>query len=379
VDLGRLADQLRAARRPLIVCGPQPDTALAAPLAALALALGAPVLADPLSQLRWGAHERGALIDRYDAALRHEATAASLAPDLIMRIGSVPTSKALLQYLHRHASAPMVVVDASRWPDPSLRASEMVHAEPRHLCAQLLHALRDRGDVRGARAEWLAEWRHVDDVTGAALERYSCALAEPFEGRALADVVATLPAGATLFVSSSMPVRDLDAFGTGDARPIRVLANRGANGIDGVVSSALGAAAAAREMGTGPLVLVIGDLALYHDMNGLLAARLHALDATVVVLDNDGGGIFSFLPQAAHETHFEQLFGTPTGLDFSSVAALHGAHHHRVHDGATLRRAVSAGVAGGGLHLVELRTDRARNVVLHREAWAAVADALDRR
>jgi 2-succinyl-5-enolpyruvyl-6-hydroxy-3-cyclohexene-1-carboxylate synthase len=114
-------------------------------------------------------------------------------------------------------------------------------------------------------------------------------------------------------------------------------------------------------------------------MNGLLAARLHAIDATVVVLDNNGGGIFSFLPQAAHEAHFEQLFGTPHGLEFASVAALYGARHHRVHDGATLRHAVSAGVAAGGLHLVEMRTDRARNVVLHREAWAAVADALDGR
>jgi 2-succinyl-5-enolpyruvyl-6-hydroxy-3-cyclohexene-1-carboxylate synthase len=239
--------------------------------------------------------------------------------------------------------------------------------------------LRDECGARGANADWLADWRHIDEVAGAALERYSCALGEPFEGRALADVVATLPAGATLFVSSSMPERDLDTFGRGDARAIRVLANRGANGIDGVVSSALGAAAAARATGAGPLVLVIGDLALYHDMNGLLAARLHAIDATVVVLDNNGGGIFSFLPQAAHEAHFEQLFGTPHGLEFASVAALYGARHHRVHDGATLRHAVSAGVAAGGLHLVEMRTDRARNVVLHREAWAAVADALDGR
>jgi 2-succinyl-5-enolpyruvyl-6-hydroxy-3-cyclohexene-1-carboxylate synthase len=123
---------------------------------------------------------------------------------------------------------------------------------------------------------------------------------------------------------------------------------------------------------------VIGDLALYHDMNGLLAAKLHGLDATVVVLNNDGGGIFSFLPQAANATHFEQLFGTPHGLQFEPAAALYGARYHRAHDGESLRRGVAAGLAGRGLHLVELRTDRARNVALHREAWAAVADALSR-
>jgi len=375
-DTRRLAAQLRTARRPLIVCGPQYDSALAEPLAALALALGAPLLADPLSQLRWGAHERAPVIDRYDAALRHEPTAAALAPDLVLRIGGVPTSKALLEYLRRHASAPLVVVADGRWPEPTLLATEMVHAAPRELCAQLLDALGERVD---SSAGWLTDWRRTNAAAGAALERYTCALDEPFEGSALAEVVASLPAEATLFVSSSMPVRDLDAFGAGDARAIRVLANRGANGIDGVVSSALGAAAAARETDGGPLVLVIGDLALYHDMNGLLAARLHALDATVVVLNNDGGGIFSFLPQAAHATHFEQLFGTPHGLTFAPVAGLYGARYHLAHDRQSLRRGVAAGVAGRGLHVVELRTDRARNVELHRDAWAAVAAVLSGR
>ena len=378
-DARRLADRLRAARRPLLVCGPQQDSALAAPLAALARALGAPLLADPLSQLRWGAHTREPLIDRYDAALRHDATAAALAPDFVLRVGGVPTSKALLEFFRRHGSVPLVVMDAGRWPDPTLRAAEMVHAEPRGACELLLDLLGGVTDATAPSGGWLARWREVDDVTGAALERYTAAMAEPFEGRALADVVASLPPGATLFVSNSMPIRDLDAFGAGDPRRVRVLGNRGANGIDGVVSTALGAAAAARETGGGPLVLVIGDLALYHDMNGLLAARLHGLDATVVVLNNDGGGIFSFLPQSADATHFEQLFGTPHGLDFAKVAALYGAHHHLAEDSPTLRSAVSAGVAGRGLHLVELRTDRTRNVLLHRDAWAAVAAALERR
>ena len=372
--LRRLATILRAARRPLIVCGPQPDVTLAAPLAALATVLGAPLLADPLSQLRWGPHDRATVIDRYDAALRHEATAALLAPDLVLRIGGVPTSKPLTEFLARHAEAPLVVVDAARWPEPSLRAAEVVHADPRLLCSALLETL---GEAR-AYGDWLAQWRAVNDVAGAALAHYITALDEPFEGEAVAGVVASVPAGATLFVSSSMPVRDLDAFGAGDARSIRVLANRGANGIDGVVSTALGAAAARASDG-GPLVLVVGDLALYHDMNGLLAARLHALDATIVVLNNDGGGIFSFLPQAAYPAHFEQLFGTPHGLDFEPVAALYGARYHKAGDGAALRRAVTTGVAGGGLHIVELRTNRERNVLQHRAAWAAVAAALDAR
>lgn len=372
-----IAGRLRSATRPLIVCGPQPYASLAAPLTWLSHFLGAPLLADPLSQLRWGAHDRSTLIDRYDSTLRRESTAASLVPDLVIRIGGVPTSKSLAQYLQRHSSAPLIVVDAALWPDPTLLAEEMVHADPRIFCEAILGVLSAEPDTeRPSNTEWLASWRAVDDAAGRALDDYSDGLAETFEGRAVADVVAGLMDGATLFVSSSMPVRDLDAFCAGDSRSIRVLANRGANGIDGVVSSALGAAAAVSVAGGGPLVLVIGDLALYHDMNGLLAARLHGLDATIVVINNDGGGIFSFLPQAAHPKHFERLFGTPHGLTFASVAELYGARYHSAHDSASLRAAVAVGVAGPGLHLVELCTDRARNVELHLGAWEAVAAAL---
>ena len=375
--VGGLAERLRGSERPLIVCGPQHDTALAAPLAKLAASLGAPLLVDPLSQLRWGSHDRSSLIDRYDASLRHDATAAGLEPDLVLRIGGVPTSKALGQYLQRHNSAHHVVVDAARWPDPLMLADEMIHSDPRHLCGQLINVLGAGGEPT-RRSRWLSRWKTVDSTTCSALETYSTSLSESFEGRSLSDVVACLPDGATLFVSSSMPVRDLDAFGSGDDRQIRVLSNRGANGIDGVVSSALGAAAASSVKNGGPLVLVIGDLALYHDMNGLMAARLHALDATIVVLNNDGGGIFSFLPQASQASHFEELFGTPHGLSFAPVAELYGAAYHDASDSDALRRSVTASIAGSGLHIVEQRTDRSRNVVLHRNAWAAVFAELDK-
>lgn len=372
-----LAVELRAARRPMLVCGPQTDPGLAAPLAALARALGAPLLADPLSQLRWGLHDRAAVVDRYDAALRHEPFAAALAPDLVLRVGAVPTSKPLLQYLGRHAAARHVVVDAARWPDPALTAAAVVHADPRLLAERLHDCLADvDGGESAAEPGWLAAWRYADASAGAALATYVAQLAEPFEGRVLAETAALVPAGGTLFVSSSMPVRDLDAFAPGDARAVRVLANRGANGIDGVVSTALGAAAAAREQGRGPVVLVIGDLAFYHDMNGLLAARLHALDATVVLVNNDGGGIFSFLPQAAHPAHFERLFGTPHGLDFAPAVAMYGGRYTRADTWEALRAGVMAGMGGRGLHVVEVRTNRARNVALHRGAWAAVASAL---
>jgi 2-succinyl-5-enolpyruvyl-6-hydroxy-3-cyclohexene-1-carboxylate synthase len=375
--IGELVQRFRSSERPLVVCGPQHDTALAAPLAKLAASIGAPLLVDPLSQLRWGSHDRSSLIDRYDASLRHEATVVALKPDFVLRIGGVPTSKALGQYLQRHESAYHVVVDAARWPDPLMLAAEMIHSDPRDLCQQLVSALAEAGEP-ARRSLWLNRWKSIDATTCSALNTHSASFDESFEGRSLADIVACLPDGATLFVSSSMPVRDLDAFGPGDDRQIRVLSNRGANGIDGVVSTALGAAAASAVSNGGPLVLVIGDLALYHDLNGLMAARLHGLDATIVVLNNDGGGIFSFLPQASQASHFEELWGTPHGLTFAPVAELYGAEYHDVPDSDSLRRSVTASILGTGLHIVEMRSDRMRNVELHRDAWDAVFAELDR-
>jgi len=169
-----------------------------------------------------------------------------------------------------------------------------------------------------------------------------------------------------------MPVRDLDTFFPGTARTIRFLGNRGASGIDGVVSSALGTAAAS----AAPVILVLGDLALYHDLNGLLAAKLHRLRATIVLLNNDGGGIFSFLPQADYPDHFEALFGTPTGLDFRVAAELYDAAFARPATWEAFRACVRERVMAEGLGIVEVRTGRDRNVVLHRQVWAAVEAAV---
>ncbi|MEW6046934.1 MAG: 2-succinyl-5-enolpyruvyl-6-hydroxy-3-cyclohexene-1-carboxylic-acid synthase [Bacillota bacterium] len=364
-----LAEQVASAKRGLIVCGPQDDPQLPRAVTRLAAALAFPVLADPLSGVRCGHHDGTLVIDGYDAFLRDAGLADSLRPDLVLRVGAMPVSKPLMLYLDRHPTAFQVVVDGGDgWRDPTLRAAEVVHADPVPLFEEL--AARVRGPV--ADAKWRRLWVELNTTAREALQRQLQAMEGLFEGRVFAELASLLPDGATLFVGNSMPVRDLDGFFPACRRDIRFLANRGASGIDGVVSSALGAAAVT----PGPLALVIGDLSFYHDLNGLLAARRFGLDVTVILLNNDGGGIFSFLPQADHPEHFEELFGTPLGIDFAPAVEMYGGRLVRAGSWQQFQVAVRQAMAGGGLVVVEVRTDRRRNVTQHRQAWSAVAEAV---
>jgi len=368
--IDRLCAELAATRRGVIVCGPQDDPRLPGTLARLARRLGYPVLADPLSGVRCGPHDRSLVIDAYDAFLRDPATVDRLQPEVILRLGAMPTSKPVLQYLQCFAGARQVVVDAGGWREPTGLASEVLHVDPALLCTALSAAL----PVGHSDADdWATSWRLANTIARRAIAAHLAGLDELFEGKIFASLPDVLPAGAVLYAGNSMPVRDLDTFLPTSDQALRCLSNRGANGIDGVVSSALGASAA----GLGPVVLVIGDISFYHDLNGLLAARKHALDLLVVLVNNDGGGIFSFLPQAdADAANFELLFGTPHGLDFRPFVEGYGGRFTRVVDWPGFAAAVADGLAGGGLRVVEVPSERTRNVGLHRDVWRVVAAAL---
>jgi 2-succinyl-5-enolpyruvyl-6-hydroxy-3-cyclohexene-1-carboxylate synthase len=367
-----LGNELAHTARGLILCGPQDDPELPAAIAELAQRLGYPILADPLSGVRRGPHERALVLDAYDAFLRHPQTVEQLVPEVVLRFGAMPTSKPVLQYLQRYASARQIVVDPGGWREPTGLASDVLHVDPRLLCEALAERVMGADD---ATTEWTGTWQEINAITRATVGRELANQAELFEGKIFSSsaLAGLLPEGTLLYAGNSMPVRDLDTFLPAAAESLRCLANRGANGIDGVVSSALGASAA----GVGPVVLVIGDVSFYHDLNGLLAARKHGLDLLVVLVNNDGGGIFSFLPQAdLPGDDFETLFGTPHGLDFRPFVEGYGGRFERVADWPSFQNAVSEGLARGGLAVVEVPTNRVRNVVLHREVWRAVAEAL---
>jgi len=367
-----LSRDLAVTRRGVIVCGPQDDPQLPTAVARLAQRLGYPILADPLSGARSGAHDRSLVVDAYDAFLRDAATVEGLEPEVILRLGAMPTSKPLLQYLQRYASTRHLLVDAGGWRDPTGLASDVLHVDPRLLCDALSSSLPD-GRINNG--DWAATFSRVNSTARRAISEHLATMDELFEGKVFLSLPALLPEGTVVYAGNSMPVRDLDTFLPTASQTLRCLSNRGANGIDGVVSSALGASAA----GVGRVVLVIGDISFYHDLNGLLAARGHDLDLLVVLINNDGGGIFSFLPQAeTNSADFELLFGTPHGLDFRPFVEGYGGRFTRAEDWPGFASAITHGLARGGLQVVEVPSERARNVVLHRDVWLVVSQALAR-
>ncbi len=372
--IAHLVEQVQGVQRGLIIVGPIDDPALAEPLVQLAQKLGYPILADPLSQLRCGVYDQAMVYSSYDAFLRIDSFIASAQPELVLRFGAVPTSKPLQLYLKRYASCPLLVIDGYEgWEEPTQLAAELIHATPAALCQSLLDVLKQPAEVLPTAQAWLTKWRDADRITRQTIQTAIQDFTEPFEGRVFTELSGLLPDDTTLYVGNSMPVRDLDTFFYSTDKRIHTMGNRGANGIDGVVSSALGASAGQHK----PTILVLGDLSFYHDLNGLLAARLHGLNLTIVLINNDGGGIFSFLPQAAYPEQFEQLFGVPTGLDFRLAVQMYGGQYQKAEQWEQFRKFVSRAVHSDGLHVIEVQTERASNVTMHRQLWEVVGKALN--
>jgi 2-succinyl-5-enolpyruvyl-6-hydroxy-3-cyclohexene-1-carboxylate synthase len=346
------AVELDVCERAVIVAGRhERDDGLAAALPVAAAALGTPLLADPLS----GARRGPAAVAHYDDLLRDEAFAAAHRPDTVIRVGDLPTCKPLRQWLAGLDGARQVAFDPEgAWQDPAAVVGEVLDADP---------AAWARSVAGPPRASaWLDAWRRADDAAGEAIAaELGDAISEPAVARALAG----LPSEVTVFTASSMPVRDVESFWPVRDAPPRVLAHRGANGIDGTLAAAFGAAAAG-----GRVVVHLGDVALAHDLGALLTASRLGLGVTIVLVDNAGGGIFDFLPVASQTDAFEEHVATPTGLEAERVAALFGLTYERVEALGAVREAPGT--------LLHVRTDRAENVALHRRLHEAVAVRLGR-
>jgi len=354
-DVARLAELVRAHPKGVLVAGWGADVqpTIAARFAECA---GWPVLADPTSQLRVPPFA----ISTYEALLRAPGFAIAHRPDLVVRVGAPLTSKIATAWLE--PSIAQVVVDPDdQWLDPHRAASERFAVD----AGALLSAVADELGPDTSPSGWLGDWQQAERGARVAIDATLDRAGDPIEARVARDVAAALPDGATLVVASSLPIRALE-WSMAPRTGLRVLANRGANGIDGFVSTVAGVARANEPAMT---VGLCGDLCFLHDTNGLLGAPA---PATFVVLDNDGGGIFSFLPPA-ELPEFEPLFATPHGLDLVEVARAHGVAAERIEDIGKLGDAI----ASDEPRVLVVPIDRTKSVERHRELWDAVARAID--
>jgi 2-succinyl-5-enolpyruvyl-6-hydroxy-3-cyclohexene-1-carboxylate synthase len=342
-DRRRIAEAIESADRGLIVCGPAaPPAPDRDALAALARASGFPVVADPLSGHRFGSARDGVTVcGGYDGYV----DAIDAVPDVVVRFGASPTSKALRRHLRDSGARQFLVDPAGGWREATFTATDLVVADETRFAGAVAEAVDRESDS------------YADRLARAETDYWSLVAGEePPEGAVLADAVALAPDPATLFVSNSMPVRELDRFGEPRAAELTVLGNRGASGIDGIASTALGAGHGT----TDPLVAVTGDLAYYHDTNGLLAVSRAGVDATIVCLNNDGGGIFHLLPIEDHGS-FEEWFRTPHGLDFEHSADLYDVEFVRTDDREQFRELYAESVGSPGTQVIEFRTESRRN------------------
>jgi 2-succinyl-5-enolpyruvyl-6-hydroxy-3-cyclohexene-1-carboxylate synthase len=360
--LDEVARHIAEAPIGVIVAGRQLDPELREPLAHLARVAGYPILAEPTSQLRCGPHDRSHVVTAYDLLLRDERFRGTASPDLILRFGETPTSKPLRSWLADSGADQIVVDPFGGWNEPTRRAAALLRADPTELAAGWAVRL---GEDRRPPAMWLEAERAARDVVEAELS----GMTEPTEPGLQLALGAAYGDGELVYTASSMPIRDQEAFLPSAAADVTFLCNRGANGIDGLISSGIGAAHATGK----PTTIVTGDLGLLHDIGGLAALRDVSTPVRVVVIDNDGGGIFHFLPQeqALEGDEFEVLLGTPRGVDVAKAAALFDLPHRRLESLADLADALATGAG-----LIEIKTNRQANLDLHHKLSHGVQAAL---
>jgi 2-succinyl-5-enolpyruvyl-6-hydroxy-3-cyclohexene-1-carboxylate synthase len=354
-------------RRGIIVVGPtegSPTPVETGILAGLAHNLGWPVLADGLSGLRGDAERYAGLVTHYDSILRSRKAVRRLRPEVVLCIGGWPTSKVLRTWLEECAPETWLV-------STRLQNQDALHLATRHLRCSLWAFAESVASSGRRHDEFVRTWQCADAAAGESLARSLTGAHKNFEGRAVIELARCLPALTPVMVANSMPVRDVEYFWPANDLGHQIYFNRGANGIDGTLSTALGLAHDGR-----PAVLLTGDLALLHDANGFLLRRKLKGSLTIVLINNDGGGIFEHLPVAQFNPPFEEYFATPQTVDFRKLCAAHGVTHVSVRDWKHLAGLV-AKLPTTGVRVLEVRTDRKRDAAFRKEIFADAARAVE--
>ncbi|MDC3412398.1 2-succinyl-5-enolpyruvyl-6-hydroxy-3-cyclohexene-1-carboxylic-acid synthase [Aquibacillus sp. 3ASR75-11] len=366
-QLDRFFSLLSTCQKGVIVCGPQTEQKLVEAILLLSEKWNIPVLADPLSQLRTGPYRKENVIESYDAILKSGSVRENVRPDFIIRFGAMPVSKPYLFYVKENSDVVQFVVEAEEgYREPAGNKTEFVITDPVAFCYQLLEG----ENPNSFSPFWLETWKKLNEI---ATEHILTESADTplTEGHAVTHLMRVIPDQSTVYVGNSMPIRDVDTFMLRSEKQLFVFGNRGVNGIDGITSSALGAASHGERV-----TLLIGDLSFFHDMNGLLVGKQYHIPLTIVLINNNGGGIFSFLPQSEHQKHFEVLFGTPMDIELEKAVVMYGGFYQNPATWQEYEEALQKSYQTPGLSVIEINTNRSENVDWHKQKWNQIEHAL---
>ncbi len=371
-DFNELYKLLKRTKKGLIIAGPDYiDSNFAENCTKFAAKLKYPILADGISQLRFGKHNKKNILVNFEGFLRTDSFLKNWNPELILHFGKTPTSKGLELFFEQSDSLKYLVNEFGDWYDPSNKAVAVIGLKPSVYCKSIIDAL-EKDNFQRDEDNWLNTYLKLEKISVTSREKIIDKADFPFEGRIIGEITSLLPDNSMLMISNSMPVRDTDYFAVKSDKTICVYNNRGASGIDGITSTALGIQAHSQK----PTVLITGDLAFYYDLNGLLTSLKYKIPLVIVLVNNNGGGIFQMLPVSGYDKVFNDYFITPHNLNFSSIVKSYGGSFINITSWKHLKAEFKLALRQNKLTILQVKTNSKYSADLRRKYWSNISKDL---
>jgi len=368
-----IANQIKKSKKGLIIVGPENyNSKFLKNCQSLSQKLGYPVLADGTSQLRFGKHPKENIITVFDAFLRSNNFVKNHQPDIILQFGRTITSKGLDTFLEKCNAPRFMINEYGDWFDPSDRAIGSYACKPYLFCEKTLEKINS-GKKLQKNNEWLNSFKKAETVSLTLKNKIVDNSGFPNEGRIINEIIKSVPDDCQIMLSNSMPVRDFDYFASNTNKKIVIFNNRGASGIDGITSTALGISAA----GNKPTVLITGDMAFYYDLNGLLSAKNYKIPLVIVLINNNGGGIFEILPISKYKEVFDKYFIVPHNLEFSPFVKAYGGKYKRIKNWNDFNSSLRTALNSKKLIVLEVKTSSSKSLQIRKKFWNSVSKKLN--
>ena len=369
IELKGLAKKMALIERGLIIAGSNNyEPGFTKQLVNFSKKFSYPIYVDGAASFRFGNHSKQNIIENLTAIVRAKDFQKHFDPDLIIQFGGAPTSNILLEFFKKSSAEKILINKFGDRNDPSQTTNTVLPIDSTLFCATL-----NKIDISINKSQWLKSFQCMNEIASKQKTKFINGASFPFEGRIANEIFESIPSKSNVIISNSLPIRDVDFFASSNKKQINIYTNRGASGIDGINSTALGIAKASKQSN----FLIIGDLAFYHDLNGLYNAGKFGIPLTVVLINNNGGGIFESLPISEHKDHFTENFLTPMELNFTKLVQAYGGHFTKIKNWKELSIKIRKSVDIKILSVLEIRTDAKKSLLQRQKYWKAVANKID--